>query len=1145
MQFIADLHIHSHLSRATSGKCKPEYLNYWAQLKGIGVLGTGDFTHPGWLAELKEKLEPANDGLYRLKDEFAMSIKEDIPPACISDVRFILQCEISTIYKKGDMTRKIHHVIFMPDIQTAEGLSKRLGKIGNVTSDGRPILGLNSRNLLEIVLEVSEDAFLVPAHIWTPWFSLFGSKSGFDTVEECYEDLSEHIFALETGLSSDPPMNWRISALDRYTLISNSDAHSPGKLAREVNLFDTDLSYYAIRDSLKNRKGFLGTVEFFPQEGKYHYDGHRKCHIRMSPKETLANKCLCPVCGKEVTVGVMHRVESLADRPEGGRPEKTDPFSSLISLSSILSEILQVGPNTARVQRRYIQLLSEFGPELTILRDIPLDQFKKGDPLLVEAIRKMRSGNIHILEGYDGEFGKIQIFDNTELAELSGQLSILPDSKTAKRSKSSKRNIKTPVVDRQGKTSCKLNRLNSSNGLLRSDDPITGDPENFMKGLNSRQREVVETETGPLIVVAGPGTGKTRTLTCRIANLVLKRLVRPEQILAVTFTNKAAKEMDERITGLLRNKDEAEEMTISTFHAFCLNILKNEARGTGITSGFKIFNDEDRLELLASLEMSGLSDISHTLYGKILSDISGAKQNLLSPDDPAIADDKFGSIYQSYQEELSRQGGLDLDDLIFRTVKLFEGYPEICQRYKDRFLSISVDEYQDINYAQYRLIRMLTGDGRGLCVIGDPNQAIYGFRGSDVTYFQRFEEDYSGSKVFILNENYRSTGTILKASEQVILMNPQAAARRQLRAVIEGGPKIRIYKAVTDKAEAEFCVHTIEKLLGGTSYFSIDSARVGYEDDTGSLSFSDFAILYRLRRQGDAFEEAFSRSGMPYQRVDAPIWARKTAFRTIFSYLRVLSGTSSDIDILRILRHHHHKINSKALNPVQTFCRENRIPLSKGIFMTESINDLSPSVKSGLKGIAESIHDLIHQGKDIPLSQQISAILTAMGVTGIPEGKGQGEENKTYLPIIEMAGSFNGTTQEFLERIAMNAETDQLIPHADKICLMTLHASKGLEFKVVFITGCEDDIIPYRRRGKEAECREDEERRLFYVGMTRARARLYLTHTSRRLLFGQAMENPPSPYLSDIKQILLEHERQSFKPKRKKEADRQMTLFKI
>ncbi|MBI5182875.1 MAG: UvrD-helicase domain-containing protein [Nitrospinae bacterium] len=685
-----------------------------------------------------------------------------------------------------------------------------------------------------------------------------------------------------------------------------------------------------------------------------------------------------------------------------------------------------------------------------------------------------------------------------------------------------------------------LKDLNGSNGLLRCDNHITNDPEELMKGLNSRQREVVETETGPLIVVAGPGTGKTMTLTSRIANLVLKQLVRPEQVLAVTFTNKAAQEMVERITLLLRNRDKVKEMTISTFHALCLNILKSEARGVGISPEFKIFNDEDRLELLNSLEISGLS---YTLLEKILSGISKAKQNLLSPDEMTVSDEKLASIYRLYQEELSRQMGLDLDDFILRTVKLFEDYPDICQRYKERFLSISVDEYQDINFAQYRLIRMLTGDGRGLCVIGDPNQAIYGFRGSDVTYFQRFEEDYPDTKVFILNENYRSTKTILKASEQVILMNPQTD-RSQLRAVIEKGPKIQIYRAVTDKAEAEFCVHTIERFIGGTSYFSIDSARVGYEDGSDALSFSDFAILYRLRRQGDAFEDAFSRSGMPYQRVDAPIWAKKKVFRIIFSYIRVLSDRASDIDILRILRSPYHKIDSKTINILKRFCRENLIPLSKGISMPESINDLSSSVRTRLKGIAGSIHDLIHQGRDIPLSQQISMILSIMGVTGISEGgEASGEENKTYLPIIEMAMSFNGTTEEFLDRIAMNVETDQLIPNADKICLMTLHASKGLEFEVVFITGCEDGLIPYRRGEEGIGYREDEERRLFYVGMTRAKARLYLTHTSRRLLFGQTMENPVSPYLSDIKQILLEYEKQSFKHKGKKEGERQMTLF--
>ena len=305
MRFHADLHIHSKHSRATSRDCDLEHLAYWARKKGIAVVGTGDFTHPAWLAELKQKLVPAEPGLFRLQDEITRAVDSTLPPACAGATRFMLSVEISTIYKKGELTRKIHHLIYVPDFAAAERVAARLARIGNIASDGRPILGLDSRHLLEIVLEASPDAYLVPAHIWTPWFAVLGSRSGFDSVAECYGDLADHVFAVETGLSSDPAMNWRISSLDRYRLVSNSDAHSPAKLGREATLFDTDLDYFALRRALESGAGYVGTVEFFPEEGKYHLDGHRKCGVRLSPEETKAHGGRCPVCGQPVTVGVM------------------------------------------------------------------------------------------------------------------------------------------------------------------------------------------------------------------------------------------------------------------------------------------------------------------------------------------------------------------------------------------------------------------------------------------------------------------------------------------------------------------------------------------------------------------------------------------------------------------------------------------------------------------------------------------------------------------------------------------------------------------------------------------------------------------------------------------------------------------------
>lgn len=417
MKFIADLHIHSRYSRATSKNLDLERLYVSAQLKGITVIATGDITHPKWFKEIREKLEPAEQGLYRLKKKIEKKCNAEVPLSCRGKVRFLLNSEISSIYKKKGKIRKNHNLIFLPELEIAESFNLKLARIGNICSDGRPIFGVDSRNLLEMLLETSEQAFLVPAHIWTPWFSLLGSKSGFDSLEDCFDDLSSQIFAVETGLSSNPVMNWRVSFLDGLTLMSNSDAHSPDKIGREANIFNTDLSYPAIKKSLQNRDTttFLGTYEFYPEEGKYYFDGHRDCSICFSPETTTINGGKCPNCGKPLTIGVLKRIEEIADRKEGEKPQYAPPFYSRIPLKEILAEILNAGCNSKIVMTCYMNCLRILGSELTILDTIPLsDMESAGFSLLKEAIKRMREGNIHIVPGYDGVFGKIKIFKEDE-----------------------------------------------------------------------------------------------------------------------------------------------------------------------------------------------------------------------------------------------------------------------------------------------------------------------------------------------------------------------------------------------------------------------------------------------------------------------------------------------------------------------------------------------------------------------------------------------------------------------------------------------------------------------------------------------------------------------------------------------------------
>lgn len=415
MRFIADFHIHSKYSRATSREMDVELLARWAKKKGIGLLGTGDFTHPTYFAELKSKLEPAEPGLFRL-------VRGE------EGIRYILTTEVSNIYTQGDRIRRIHTLIFSPSFEVAEQINLKLSHYGKLSSDGRPIFGFTAKELVQMILEISEDCLLIPAHAWTPWFSIFGAHSGFDSIEECFGEMSSYIRAIETGLSSDPEMNWRLSALDEITLISNSDAHSPNRLGREANVFECELNYWEIAEVIrrKDRRRILFTIEFFPEEGKYHFDGHRACGVILSPRETIKNQYLCPKCGKKLTVGVMHRVEKLADRPEGFVPKQAIPSIHLIPLEEIIAEALGVRVETKAVGMEYDRLIEKGGSEFRILLEAPPEELSSFvPPKILEGIIRMRQGKVSIIPGHDGVYGKITLFpEKKKEAEGKEQLKL-------------------------------------------------------------------------------------------------------------------------------------------------------------------------------------------------------------------------------------------------------------------------------------------------------------------------------------------------------------------------------------------------------------------------------------------------------------------------------------------------------------------------------------------------------------------------------------------------------------------------------------------------------------------------------------------------------------------------------------------------
>ncbi len=1080
MELVADLHLHSHYSRATSRDLTLEHLWKWAQLKGVQVVATGDVAHPGWLAELQEKLDPAEAGLFRLRPQFVDAMAAEVPASCRGNVRFLIGGEISNIYKKRDRTRKVHNIVFSPSFETTANLQAALEKIGNIRSDGRPILGLDSRDLLEIVLEADARCHLIPAHIWTPWFSILGSRSGFDSVEECFADLTPHVFAVETGLSSDPPMNWRVSWLDRYTLISSSDAHSPPKLAREATAFDTELSYDALFNALAGggADGYRGTIEFFPEEGKYHLDGHRKCRVRWEPGTTIARGGRCSACGKAVTVGVSHRTEELADRPHGARPDSGGPFARLIPLPEALAEMLGAGPNSKRVQAEYFRLLARLGPELTILQDLPLEEIAAaGDALLAEGIRRMRAGEVRTQGGYDGEYGVISLFDGEADRASIFQLGMFALERPAPSA--------GPRAAAGGSGAAERLPLEERRiGPARAGTPPPRRTDEWIAGLNPSQRAAATDTGGPLAIVAGPGTGKTRTLTARIAYLIEHLRMAPASVLALTFTNTAAGEMRERLAEMLGD-DRSGGIAVGTFHQLGAAVLREFGAAAGISESFAIADDQDRRELLKR-SVPGLSaaDVRWALEA-----ISSGK-NLLA-EAPASAPSAraaagrapdLAEIQDRYHVALAAAGALDFDDLIFRTVQLLETDPAVLQTLQGRFRWISVDEYQDVNAVQHRLLRLLAAGGANLCVIGDPNQAIYGFRGADHRYFLSFAGDFPGARQLRLDRNYRSPQAILDAAAQVIARGPDHRDAGLIADLAEP-VKVDVHRASTDRAEAEFVVHQVERMVGGTSYFSLDSGRVDDDGMAEHLAFGDFAVLYRLNVQAGSLEEAFDRSGIPYQTTGGAAAAEQRPMREVLSLLWL------------------------TLAPDSTIHRQRVVLDGAGARGAAAATELSSRLSSAA-GTAGPV----------PVVERIRA--AAAGWAELRGTDYDDAEQDRIARLQRAAGPFGCRVRDFLTAMALQTETDRYDQRADRVTLMSLHAAKGLEFPVVFIVGCEDGLLPYRAPHRDTD--PAEERRLFYVGMTRARRRLILTHAARRLLFGRTMENRLSGFVEDIETTLRE-----------------------
>jgi len=1025
VRILADLHIHSPFSRATSKELSLENLYLWAQKKGIGLVGTGDLTHPAWFREILEKLEPAEEGFWRLKAEFAALVESRVPEACKAQVRFVLQGEISTIYKKAGRTRKVHHLILLPDRKSAEKLVFRLERIGNLRSDGRPILGLDSRDLLELVLDCSEQSILIPAHIWTPWFSVFGSKSGFEDLEECYGELTKYITALETGLSSDPAMNWRCSRLDSYFLVSNSDAHSPSRLGREANRLDIPMCFSGLRRALLTGEGLLGTIEFFPEEGKYHLDGHRSCGVRLEVSETLARGGLCPSCGRPVTVGVLHRVEELADREAGFIPHGARPFQRLLPLEEVLGELMGSGPSSRKVQDLYQRLLVRWGPEIPLLSELPLEVLREASvAALAEALDRMRKGEVFLEAGFDGQYGVVRLFKPGEAACLGGQMSLAKDWDSTLRRK---KNHPTPQVKEVAlpwiPPQLESNKLDSEE-------------------LDPDQLKVVLSPTRALLVIAGPGTGKTRALTYRLAFLLKSGKAKPHEVLAVTFTQRAASEMAERLSRLLGQNPIEAGLRVQTLHAYGLSLVRDYWERIRGGPGPIVADELTRLDALKkALETLGAREHLKS-YASLLEKISRYKQGLMDKEPDRLSSQELA---RAYDQELGRQGAVDYDDLLVLPTQLLAKDEEVKEQVRSRIRCLFVDEFQDMNPKQLEFLRELITPQTQFTLIGDPDQSIYEFRGARPEQLLGLKNQVPDMEVLLLGANYRSTGTIVEAASALISHNP-ALFPRSVRPVRGPGPMIQVCLFDSAQAEAFFVAGEIDRLLGGTSHWAMRKQSPTAQPAESPLGFGDLAVLCRLHSLLPRLEEALAREGIPCERVTAIPQDSPMGLRKLLGTLRQMLGNIKEI------------------------------PLAQG----ESGDEFS----FALAGMINS------KGK---AGQILEALLERLSLDAKQDRLFMGPEESQLRRFLDSAKTWPGNFLEFLEHWILITEEDQPQPSGEKVPIMTVHAAKGLEFQVVFVVGCDEGVFPLRHEG--AGCSLEEERRLFYVAMTRAKELLYLSGT--------------------------------------------------
>ena len=1080
MNFIADLHIHSRFSRATSKALNPRHLAAWARCKGINVLGTGDFTHPQWRAELAEQLVlDEHTGLYRLAVEpetlefmdakAGPGMRESAAPL------FLLQTEISSIYKRGGKVRKVHNLVFVPTLEDAERLSLRLAQIGNLNADGRPILGLDSRDLLEIMLECAPGSVMIPAHVWTPWFALFGSKSGFDRLEDCYGDLSEHIFALETGLSSDPAMNRLISRLDGYALVSNSDAHSGANLGREANLFAGRPSYAgmfaALRASARREDQsnldcrFLGTMEFYPDEGKYHLDGHRACNVVLEPKESLALGNICPVCGKPLTVGVLHRVLELADRETPPELPHEPEVHPLIPLAEVVGEILGVGPASRRVQERYSSLLRELGPELDILCRLPEADIRAHWEPLGEAVARMRRGQVYREGGYDGEYGTVRVFSPEELADARGTLPGVKAPAKRGRKKAEPLEFATAQTTAGQPASVRVRRASlplagdtnaeATNNFSAVKSAAKTDTSAQAFAYSNEQQTALAAGPAPVLVLAGPGAGKTRVLVGRLQWLA-EQSADMRRVLAVTFTRRAADELRERLSKAFDGGAQTALPQCDTLHGMAWAAL----RAASADNPPLLLGEDAALNLfrLANPELEKRD------ARKLWDALALAREGGLLAQESAQSPLARAAANYAARKNMG-QRYVDYADLLDWWLEHARALPE-----NERPQHVLVDEVQDLSSVQLAIVRaLLPADGHGFFGIGDPDQAIYGFRGVTGQSEASLRACWPGLNVFRLGQSFRSSQSVLDMARSLLHHKGQCGP---LLAAQSLTAELRLFSAPDERTEARWVAERVRHLLGATAHTLLDHSK---GDDlhglAGALAPGDIAVLVRLKAQIPPLRAALEQAGIPCAAPSQDGFWQDAACARLLGLLGAHCG-----------------------------------------FARVSTED---------QGQQDTLPQNWASAGSLPAPERM--------LPWLAEQPWAGEVFTGSRPWRELCRLWNqsGHWAGFFEQLAWLQEAELVRAKAESVQILTLHASKGLEIQAVFLPGLEDGLLPLRREllfpaadaatsSAQREADEAEERRLLYVGLTRAARALFLSHCAQRSLYGRTLHLQPSPFMSQI-----------------------------